>query len=223
MTYRYPDPDPALVEMMRSPYRHPVADIFHALQSEGHFVGYPMVFVRLGAYPRPKDNVLATPQDFLSTNEIVARVASLSKTGIVCVIDDDSLGALDLRPLIGDLIEAGYRVHVETSGRRSFAGYPLEWLTVSPKSAEGMVQKSGHTLKIEVRAAWGENAWRYVRKIDEDTNFFHRYLQAERDSDGAPFNQDQVIRMLLSEDNAVGRWAFCAPISSTIRSWGRDR
>jgi organic radical activating enzyme len=114
------------------------------------------------------------------------------------------------------LRDADCRVHMETSGVQSVAGWPLEWLTVSPKTPS-YVQRSGHTLKVVVRPEWtDEEAWREVEKIDKDTEFFHRYLQPLTLL-GVPTNTAQVARMLTSASNTGARWALS---TQAHRTWG---
>jgi organic radical activating enzyme len=195
---------------------YPVSDIFLSLQGEGHFVGYPTAFVRLAGCSVIDCHIRAEcdeapwkMREKLGTVEIVDRVRQLQKRGIVCITGGEPTDH-DLVPLIGSLVDAGMRVHLETSGVRSVAGYPLEWLTVSPKTignARGrFVQRTGHTLKLVVRPEWASDAWSVVHAIDEGTSFFHRYLQPLT-VNGRPVNLPQVTEMLLSDSNG-GRWAL---------------
>jgi 7-carboxy-7-deazaguanine synthase len=207
---------------------YPVADIFHSLQGEGHFVGYPMTFVRLAGcsvvdcHIRPEcDEAPWKMRERLALSEIVERVRALASSGIVCITGGEPTDH-DILPLIAALRDAGYRMHLETSGVRSTAGYPLEWLTVSPKLLDGrFVQRMGHTLKIVVRPEWGDQAWNIVKGADAGTEFFHRYLQPMT-VNGEPVNLPQVTAMLLNQDGPVGsncgaRWALSV---QAHRAWG---
>lgn len=192
---------------------YPVADIFHSIQGEGHFVGYPMVFVRLagcsvqGCHIRAEcDEAPWKMRERRTAAEIVAKVADFNPGAIVCITGGEPTDH-DLIPLVAALRDAGHRVHVETSGVRAVTGIPFEWITVSPKTPD-YVQRSGHTLKVVVRAEWtDEQAWAEVGKLDRDTEFFHRYLQPLTLL-GQAANTSQVARMLLSVSNPGGRWAL---------------
>lgn len=208
---------------------YPVADIFFSLQGEGHFVGSPMVFVRLAGCTVRECHIRQECDESpwrmterLSKDQIVERVVGLHRTGIVCITGGEPTDH-DILPLICALRDAGMRVHLETSGVRSVGGYPLEWLTVSPKVLRGgpPVQRTGHVLKVVVRPEWGAKAWDYIHGLDADTDFFHRYLQPLT-VDEKPVNLQQVIDMVLNRDgvaghNAGGRWALS---TQAHRIWG---
>lgn len=188
---------------------YPVVEIFKSLQGEGHFVGYPTVFVRLAgcsvqdcAIRRECDEAPWRRTEVLDALSIAERVWRMEPSGIVCLTGGEPTDH-DLVPLVGALRSYCLRVHVETSGVRSIAGYPLEWITVSPKTFDYQ-QRSGHTLKIVVRPEW---KWTDVLRLDEGTQFFHRYLQPLYGKDG-PLNLRQVMDMVLARENVAGRWAL---------------
>jgi 7-carboxy-7-deazaguanine synthase len=195
---------------------YPVADIFFSLQGEGHFVGYPMAFVRLAGCSVQACHIRAECDEApwkmserLAVDDIVTRVHTmLLGRGIVCITGGEPTDH-DLVPLVSALHANGLRVHMETSGVRPVVGYPLEWLTVSPKVRGALKQTTGHALKVVVRHEWGDgdDAWKRVEEYDSGTQFFHRYLQPLTLNDG-PVNLPEVTRMLLSERNADGRWAL---------------
>lgn len=201
---------------------YPVVGIFGpTLQGEGHFVGYPAVFVRLagcsvtGCYIRDMcDEAPWRATARLDAKEIAAEAWRRSPGGIVVITGGEPTDH-DLPPLIASLREYGFRVHLETSGIRSLVGWPIEWLTVSPKTTDYR-QRSGHTLKIVVRPGW---TWREVVALDEGTTFFHRYLQPLTDpATGVPINMAEVIAMLIGPRNCMSsRWALSA---QAHRYWG---
>lgn len=195
--------------------KYPVADIFYSIQGEGHFVGYPMTFVRLAGcsvqdcHIRVEcDEAPWKMRERLSVEEIVSRVQERVgyEGGIVCLTGGEPTDH-DLVPLISALRDAEFRVHLETSGVRPIAGYALEWLTVSPKVRGKLAQKTGHVLKIVVRTEWGEDAWKRIEEYDEGTQFFHRYLQPIT-LNGGPANLAEVAKLVMSGRNASGRWAL---------------
>lgn len=199
---------------------YPIADIFFSLQGEGHFVGYPMVFVRLagcsvvGCHIRDEcDEAPWKMTERLSLDDVILRVRALTSKGIVCITGGEPTDH-EILPLICALHDAGFRVHMETSGVRPVSGYPLEWLTVSPKlfGFSQTVVRTGHTLKIVVRPDWGDNAWNIIKGFEAGTDFFHRYLQPLT-IDGEPVNLRQVTDMLLNLDGPAGgngdaKWAL---------------
>jgi len=210
---------------------YPIADIFHSLQGEGHFVGYPMTFLRLAGCSVKDCHIRAEcdeapwkMRERLTLDEIVDRVRGLQPSGIVCITGGEPTDH-DILPMIAALQTAGYRIHLETSGVRSVAGYPLEWLTVSPKVFDfgGLVQKSGHTLKIVVRPEWdATRAWDIINGASDCTDFFHRYMQPMTGADGQPLNLPQVVDMLLNRSGPCGRngnakWALSV---QAHRNWG---
>ena len=204
---------------------YPITEIFRSLQGEGHFVGYPMVFVRLAGCSVTDCHIRAECDEApwkmtakMEGTEIVAEVRRLQRTGIVCITGGEPTDH-DLTPVVCALHDAGFRVHLETSGVRPILGMPLEWLTVSPKvlSSDGLKQHTGHTLKIVMRPEWSiAEGWEIVRRIDAAGDFFHRYLQPMTGADGKPVNLDAVIKMLLGDENANGRWALS---TQTHRLW----
>lgn len=202
--------------------KYPIANIFHSLQGEGHFVGYPMVFVRLAGCSVRECHIRAEcdeapwkMREQSTERAIVDRVIALAGArAIVCITGGEPTDH-DLVPLVSALRDAGCRLHIETSGVRPVVGIPFEWITVSPKTSD-YVQRSGHTLKVVVRSDWtDEQAWNEIAKLDSETEFFHRYLQPLTLS-GLPVNTAQVARMLLSTDNG-GRWALS---TQAHRTWG---
>ena len=208
---------------------YPIADIFFSLQGEGHFVGHPMVFLRMAGCSvrhchirQECDEAPWRATDRLTISQTIDRVRALAETGIVCITGGEPTDH-DILPLISALRDARYRVHMETSGVRNVSGYPLEWLTVSPKlfGFSQTVQKTGHTLKVVVRPEWGAEAWNVIKGYDVDTDFFHRYLQPLT-VDGEAVNLPQVLDMLLNRDgvagmNGGGRWALS---TQAHRGWG---
>lgn len=204
---------------------YPVSEIFVSLQGEGHFVGYPMAFVRLAgcsvvscSIRKDCDEAPWKAKHSLRVRDIVDNIKAQGfHSGIVCISGGEPTDH-DLLPLVVMLRNEGYRVHLETSGVRSVEGLPLDWITVSPKTSD-YKQRQGHTLKIVVRPEWGDvaRAWEFIAGISDCTNFFHRYLQPLW-RDGAAVNLLQVIEMLTSGyRNAGGIWALSTQAHKT---WG---
>lgn len=198
-----------------------VTDIFGpTLQGEGHFVGYPALFVRLAGCQMASCSIrkecdeapwAATYQ--LSADEIRDRLKLLSRSGIVVVTGGEPTDQ-DIVPLLSTLREAGYRLHIETNGQRPITGYPLEWITVSPKSPD-YAQRTGHTLKVVVRPEWNISD---VMAYSAGTQFFHRYLQPLA-INGVPVNLEQVIDMVRGTANCArpNPWALS---TQAHRLWG---
>lgn len=220
--------------------KYPVTDIFYSIQGEGHFVGYPMVFVRLAGCSvqnchirKECDEAPWKAREHLTEEEICQRirdVVSVSRRQspvmrtagdqraswnlIVCITGGEPTDH-DLVSLVSALRDNGHRVHIETSGVYPLTGIPFEWITVSPKTRD-YAQRSGHTLKVVVRPEWDElEAWREVEQYDQGTEFFHRYLQPTTLL-GRPANMALVTKMLLGGWNA-GRWALS---TQAHRVWG---
>lgn len=200
---------------------YPVSDIFVSLQGEGHFVGYRLAFVRLAGCSvtecRIRDLCDEAPwkmQWKLRVSDIVDRLKHVGNFAAVCITGGEPTDH-DLLPLISALRDEGWSVHLETSGTRSVAGYPLEWITVSPKTND-YVQRVGHTLKLVVMPEWTD-PWAIIRGASDLTRFFHYYLQPLYDGDDRPMNLEQVIGLLASEDNGRGKWALSM---QAHKAWG---
>ena len=197
---------------------YPVSEIFHSKQGEGHFVGGCMAFVRLAGCSvvdchirRECDEAPWTMTARMRAEMIVARVRELPPVCAVCITGGEPTDH-DLLPIICALREAGYRVHLETSGARSVGGYPLDWLTVSPKQP-GYVQRQGHTLKLVVRPEMG---WDAIDSWSRGTSFFHYYLQPLY-IENEPVNLPQVMAMLDDLRNVGGKWFLSTQAHKT---WG---
>jgi 7-carboxy-7-deazaguanine synthase len=203
---------------MSREYQYPVSAVFKSLQGEGHFVGYPMAFVRLAgcsvtgcSIRKECDEAPWRMTEKLSATELARRAWQLAPGGITLITGGEPTDH-DLVPLVDLLHAYGSRVHLETSGVRSLDGYAVDWLTVSPKTPD-YIQRGGHTLKIVVRPGM---PWEEVLALDRDTTFFHRYLQPMTSPDGTN-NLPEVIDLLKSGSNTGARWALS---TQAHRTWG---
>jgi 7-carboxy-7-deazaguanine synthase len=96
-----------------------ITEIFHSLQGEAQFAGFPTVFVRLTGCPlrcQYCDTAYAFyGGEWWSLPDILARVAGFA-THDVCVTGGEPLAQRSCATLLRALCDAGYRVSLETSG-----------------------------------------------------------------------------------------------------------
>jgi 7-carboxy-7-deazaguanine synthase len=197
---------------------YPVVEIFKSLQGEGHFVGYPMTFIRLAgcsviqcAIREQCDEAPWKAGARMSAREIGNFAANQTPFGTAVITGGEPTDH-DLLPIIEQLKAHQMRVHIETSGVRSVEGYPFDWITVSPKTPD-YVQRTGHTLKVVMRSGM---TWRELDEVDDGTCFFHRYLQPVMQLDGST-NLSEVVAFLISPENRRGRWALS---TQAHKGWG---
>ena len=109
-----------------------ITEIYKSLQGESTFAGLPCVFVRLtGCNLRCSwcdSEYTFTGGKRMSTEEVFDEVASLSPNGGLVEITggEPMLQERELLPFMQRLLEAGYRVLIETSGERSLARVPKQ-------------------------------------------------------------------------------------------------
>jgi 7-carboxy-7-deazaguanine synthase len=108
-----------------APARLKITEIFHSLQGEAQFAGFPTVFVRLTGCPLRCsycDTAYAfTGGEWQSIGEILERVAGYG-THDVCVTGGEPLAQKACPALLAALCDAGHRVSIETSGALPVAG-----------------------------------------------------------------------------------------------------
>lgn len=217
--------------LLGTQYRYPVVDVFKTLQGEGHFVGYPAVFIRLAgcsvtkcSIRRECDEAPWKAKEKVGAAELARRAWEILPGGIAVITGGEPTDH-DLVPLVDCLHSYGLRVHLETSGVRPIEGYAVEWLTVSPKTLD-YAQRQGHVLKVVVRPGM---TFDDVLALDRDTTFFHRYLQPLTVLDLVPLEIDPTGRGAVPQSNLVevaqmvlansvaGRWALS---DQAHKRWG---
>ena len=96
-----------------------ITEIFFSLQGEAKEVGLPTVFVRLTACPL-RCNYCDTDYAFKGNNPLtishILNEVSKYNTPYICVTGGEPMAQSNCLKLLDSLIEAGYKVSMETSG-----------------------------------------------------------------------------------------------------------
>src|SRR5256714_12129576 len=114
----------------------PVMEHFYTLQGEGFHQGRAAYFIRLGGcdvgcvWCDVKDSWDAGKHPLRKIEELIAAVRQ-SPAEIVVITGGEPL-MHDLTELTGQMHNAGFRTHMETSGSSPFSG-TWDWVTLSPK------------------------------------------------------------------------------------------
>ncbi len=119
---------------------YPVMEHFYTLQGEGVYTGCAAYFIRLGGcdvgcvWCDVKESWDASIHPQMTNLEIANIAASYS--GRLAVITGGEPAMHQLSPLCDALHQAGFRIHIETSGAHPLSGH-LDWVTLSPKKFKG--------------------------------------------------------------------------------------
>lgn len=117
---------------------------FYTLQGEGFYSGQAAYFIRLGGcdvgcvWCDVKESWDASKHPVMAVGDIVAVAAA--QPGRIAVITGGEPCMHDLRALCDALHEAGFRVHIETSGAHPLSG-GLDWITLSPKKFKAPLEE----------------------------------------------------------------------------------
>ena len=129
---------------------------FYTIQGEGFYSGTPAYFIRLAGcdvgcvWCDVKESWEVTDDQYLPVAAIINQAKS--HPARVAVITGGEPFMYDLDILIDSLQEAGFRVHIETSGAYPLSGNP-DWVCVSPKKFKNPLKQvlaNAHELKVVV-------------------------------------------------------------------------
>lgn len=156
---------------------------FYTLQGEGMYSGQAAYFIRLGGcdvgcvWCDVKDSWDASKHPVMTVEEITT-VAS-ANPGRIAVITGGEPAMHNLTAICQSLYDAGFRVHIETSGAHPLSG-KLDWITLSPKKFKAPLEENmelADELKIVVYNksdfAWAEE---HAAKVGKQCKL---YLQPE--------------------------------------------
>jgi 7-carboxy-7-deazaguanine synthase len=163
-------PPPAFNLYVYMSSRYSIKEIYYTLQGEGIQAGSPAVFLRFSGCnlwngkedDRESSVCTFCDTDFIGTNgpgggvfkspeELAIAVATFWPVNMECnrlvvCTGGEPLLQLDT-PLIEALHQHGFRIAIETNGSLPVP-LNIDWVTVSPKSKDRFVQKSGDEFKL---------------------------------------------------------------------------
>lgn len=177
---------------------------FYTLQGEGMHSGRAAYFIRLGGcdvgcvWCDVKDSWDAAAHPLLSVQDIVAHASA--HPGRIAVITGGEPAMHDLNPLCDALHEAGFRVHIETSGAHPIRG-SIDWITLSPKKFKFPLEENlplADELKVVVfnksDFLWAEQ---HAAKAGKDCKL---YLQPEWDK------RDSITPLIIGYIQQHPQW-----------------
>lgn len=201
----------------------PVMEAFYTLQGEGAFQGRAAYFIRLGGCDvgcvwcdvkeswDARAHPLKTVQTILSEAlEEIARNESPKIADVIAVITGGEPLMYELGPLSKALHEAGFRVHVETSGAYPLSG-ELDWICVSPKKFKAPLREvlnQAQELKVVVYNRsdfkWGEE---HASQVSKNCRLF---LQPEWSK------EKQMLPLMIDYVKSHPRWGLCVQVHKYI-------
>lgn len=156
---------------------------FYTLQGEGLYTGVAAYFIRLGGcdvgcvWCDVKESWDASVHPVM-TNVEIAQVASAHE-GRLAVITGGEPAMHHLAPLCDELHNAGFRIHIETSGAHPLSG-DIDFVTLSPKKFKAPLDeclRRADELKVVVfNKSDFEWAEQHAAKVGPDCKL---YLQPE--------------------------------------------
>lgn len=121
---------------MKEEKKYPIVETFYSLQGEGLWAGTPMFFIRMAGcnlFCQFCDTkyALGAPKEgsMLSISQL-SNLAAKTKADRIVLTGGEPL-IHDLEPLVFELMNEGYDIHIETNGTLPCPF--VDWLTVSPK------------------------------------------------------------------------------------------
>lgn len=163
----------------------PVMEYFYSVQGEGVFVGQPSFFIRLGGcdigcvWCDVKDSWDAEKHPRLSVDFLIEEAKKHPSKLLIVTGGEPAM--YDLTELTKKFKEAGYRIHIETSGAYPLIGH-FDWITFSPKKFKAPlkeVARIANELKVVVfnksDIQWAEE---HQKLVSSDCKLF---LQPEWD------------------------------------------
>ena len=197
----------------------PVMEAFYTLQGEGNYQGQAAYFIRLGGcdvgcvWCDVKDSWDANAHPAKTVPEIVD--AAIKETAgkteeVIVVITGGEPLMYELGPLTKALHEAGFRIHVETSGAYPLSG-DIDWICVSPKKFKAPLAEvllRAHELKVVVfnktDFKWGEDHAALVGKSCK------LYLQPEWSK------EKQMLPLMIEYVKTNPKWRLCIQVHKYI-------
>lgn len=123
-----------------------ITEIYRSLQGESSYTGIPCIFVRLTACNLRcswcDSEYTFTGGKKMTPDQVFAEVQKLAPRGLVEITGGEPmLQERELVPLMQRMIDAGYKLLIETSGERALANVPKEVVKIvdvkCPGSGEG--------------------------------------------------------------------------------------
>lgn len=181
----------------------PIMEYFYSIQGEGVFVGQPSFFIRMGGcdvgcvWCDVKDSWDADKHPKISIDSLLEE--AIKYPSRLVIITGGEPAMYDLTELTKKFKEAGYRVHIETSGAYPLVG-EFDWITFSPKKFKKPLEdvaKMANELKIVVfnksDIKWAEE---HQKLVSSDCKLF---LQPEWDK--RKISEKIVFNYILTNPN----------------------
>ena len=165
------------------PARLPVMETFYSLQGEGFHQGKAAFFIRLAGcdvgcvWCDVKESWTTAGYPQKEVDSLVEEALQYPARMVIITGGEPTL--YDLAPLCKGLREAGFQVHLETSGAHPIVGH-FDWICLSPKKFKPAIPevcRQAHELKVVIYHhsdfLWAEQ---YARLVSPQC---HLFLQPE--------------------------------------------
>ncbi len=193
----------------------PLMEAFYTIQGEGAFQGHAAYFIRLAGcdvgcvWCDVKESWKESDHPVVAVDQIVEEASRHPSDIVVITGGEPTLYALDY--LCNRLHEAGFRIHIETSGAHLLRG-AIDWICLSPKKFKPPVEKiceRANELKVIVYNKsdfkWAED---HAARVPADCRLF---LQPEWS------RAERMTPMIIDYVKAHPEWEISLQIHKYMR------